>query len=158
MSLRKLKNPTPTAVVHISDEESFPVRGLNPTDILGLYYRHTGQLSGLFEKLAENYQSNGSRVNPTDVSAAVMTAMQDAPVVMAELIALAADGDPHDGENWDIDVSIATRLAFPIQVDALMKIGALTFTSEMPAGKFAALVAGAVQKATSKAATLSRQA
>lgn len=153
MSLRKLKVPVPVAVVQVSDEDSFPVRGLNPSDLLGLYHRHTGELSGLFEKLAASYQANGNNVEAADVQQVAFALLQDAPQILAEVIAIAADGDPSDEENWAIDVAIAGKLPFPVQADALQKIGALTFTSDMPPGKFVALVAGAVMKATEAASS-----
>lgn len=159
MSLRKLKTPVPQALVQVSDEEGFPVRGLSPTHVIGLYYRHTGQLSALFERLAEAHQSGGN-VDTGDIQTMVVELLREAPLIMAEVIALASGSDAADeieatddaGEplgmtNWEADVEIAKTLSFPVQADALTKIGNLTFTSDMPPGKFFALIAGAVNKA-----------
>lgn len=148
MSLsKKLKNPTPSMVVQVSDSEGFPVRGLNPTDVFGIYYRHTGQLAALFEKLIEGFQQNGA-FDTADIQTVALDLIKDAPMVMAEIIAAAADGNPDDSESWEADVGIARRFTFPVQADALAKIGELTFTSEMPPGKFLSLVVGLVARAT----------
>lgn len=150
MSLSKLKNPTPSKQVQVTDEESFPVRGLNPDDIMGIYYRHTGDLSGLFEKLFEGFQSNGDRIDPNDLTAVALDLMRDAPHIMAEIIAAAAGGNPRDDEAWMIDVAIALKLPFAVQADALQKIVELTFTSEMPPKKFGNLVVALWMRATGK--------
>jgi hypothetical protein len=175
MSLQKLKNPSPVKVVQVSDGDSFPVRGLSPSNVIGLYYRHTGQLSGLFEQLATTYRGKGEIETP-DITEIVATLMQEAPLIMAELIALASGSTPvvSDGsarsveeladadnltpeESWLLDVHIATSLPFAVQVDALVKIGELSFTSEMPPGKFVSLVANLLQKGIDQA-TKAREA
>ena len=142
-SLRKLRNPVPELVVNVSDGEGFPVRGISPAMLLGLYYRHTGQLSNLFEKLVDKQRHSGT-LDPSDAEAVVLGLLDEAPVIMAEVVALASGSDPADADNWEVDLDIAQSLPFPVQVDALMKIAALTFTSEMPPGKFVALVARAI--------------
>lgn len=149
MSLRKLKNPTPQKVVKVSDDEGFVVRGLSPADVMGLYYRHTGELSNLFEKLAENYQANGNQIAASDVQTVAFSMMREAPQILAEVIALAAGGDPMSDE-WSEEVDIAKLLPFPVQADAVSKIGELSFTSEMPAGKFVSLIVGAVKSMMSR--------
>lgn len=167
MSLRKLKNPVPEKLVQVSDTESFPVRGLSPSGVVGLYYRHTGQLSDIFERIMGGYQENGV-VATSDVQAIAMSLVEQSPQIMAEIIALASGSNPADetlasdadgnpimsdaGDRlltcWEADVAVALQLSFPVQADALEKIGAVTFTSEMPLGKFVALVARAIKAAT----------
>jgi hypothetical protein len=151
-SLSKLKNPVPTKVVQVSDDEGFAVRGLSPSDVLGLYQRHTGQLSDMFEQLAETYQKSGGQVAPSDVQAFAVNLIGDAPHIMAELVALGSGSDPAALDDWSTDVEIARKLTFTVQMDALSKIGALTFTSDMPPGKFVALIGGLIQKLTTSAA------
>lgn len=164
MSLRKLKNPVPQAQVQVSDAESFPVRGLSPANVLGLYRRHTGQLSEMFEKVAETYKAAGT-IEAADMQSVAMSLIEQAPLTLAEIIALAAGGDPDDihlaiddddhlimvddvpQTNWQVDVTVAGSLAFAVQADAFEKIASLSFTSEMPPKKFFALIAGAIQRA-----------
>ena len=150
-SLTKLKNPVPQKVVEVSDEEGFVVRGLNPAAVFTLYYRHTGEIGQLFEKFLALAQGDGE-AKLEDAGSIVVTLLQNAPLILAELIALAAGADPVNDDEWLESVGIARDLSFPVQVDALEKIGALTFTSEMPVGKFAALVAKSAQAMTSAAA------
>lgn len=146
MSLSKtLKNPIPQELVQVSDGDGFAVRGLSPTHILGLYFRHAGQLGNLFDSIADRY-TNGGSLTPEDTGQLLLALMNDAPLIMAELIALAAGGDPANSEEFVADVNIAKDLAFPVQVDALTKIAGLTFTSDMPVGKFVSLLVGMLQK------------
>ncbi len=148
-SLRNLRNPIPELVVQVSDGEGFPVRGVSPAMLLGLYNRHAGQLSNLFERLAERYRTAGN-FEAEDAQAVVLGLLNDAPIIMAEIVALATGSDPADSANWELDLEIASKLPFPVQVDALMKIGQLTFTSDMPPGKLMALVVGAINSQSGK--------
>lgn len=150
-SLTKLKNPVPQQVVQVSGDEGFVVRGLNPTAVFTLYYRHTGEIGQLFEQFLALAQGEGGP-KIEDAGSIIVTLLQNTPLVLAELIALAAGASPADDDDWFESVGIARDLSFPVQVDALEKIGSLTFTSEMPVGKFLALVAKSAQAATSAAA------
>ncbi|MBH0113265.1 hypothetical protein I5E68_09935 [Novosphingobium sp. YJ-S2-02] len=139
MGLRNLT--LPTKQVQVADGVSFTVRGLAPYDALGLYYRHTGELSALFDKLA----LKGS-VEPGDVSAVTTVAVSAAPRVMAEIIVVAEGTDPSD-EVFEEEVRAALKLPAAAQMDALGKIADLTFTSEMPPKKFLAVVLALAQGA-----------
>lgn len=146
MSLSKtLKNPIPQELVQVSDGDGFSVRGLSPTHVLGLYFRHAGELGNLFDNVASAYVSGGT-LTPEDTGALLLKLLNDAPLIMAELVALSAGGDPSDSETFVADVAIAKDLPFPVQVDALTKIAGLTFTSDMPVGKFVRLLAGMLQR------------
>jgi len=139
-SLTKLKQPTPQAVVQVSDDEGFVVRGLNPVDVFSLYYRHAGEVGDLFQQFVTMAQG-GEGVDSVDVASALLSVLRQSPLIVAELIALAAGAKPSEESDWYESVAIARELTFPVQADALEKIGNLTFTSEMPVGKFVALVA-----------------
>lgn len=134
----------PTDTVEIADGGKFAVRGISPEDALGLYYRHTGELSALFDKFAERAKAR-EEVSAMEVGTAMVSG---APRIMAEIIALAADGDPRDAESFEQLVNVARKLPAGVQMDALQKIGALTFSSDMPAGKFFGLVVQMAQSAT----------
>lgn len=126
--------------VPVSDEESFTVRGVGPNDIMHVYYRHVGAISTAFDKLADRYRQIGE-VGQTDVSALIAGIVEDAPTVVAEIIAIASGSDPTAEAEFEEDVKLALSLSFGTTVSALEKIGQLTFTTEMPAGKFFALIA-----------------
>jgi len=140
MGLRDLV--IPTELVKVADE-GFPVRGLSPNDALDLYYRHAGELSALFDQFTARVKA-GESADAMEVGTAMVGG---APQIMAEIIALASDSDPRS-PDWPLDVAQALRLPAGVQMDALEKIGRLTFTSDMPPGKFFGLVISMAQSAT----------
>lgn len=138
-----LRNLTlPTHEVKVSEGESFTVRGLSPNDALSLYYRHTGQLSALFDQFADK-----GELERTDINAVASTVVGTAPIVMAEIIAIGSGSNPGEAGFME-DVQIAMSLSAGVQMDALTKIADLTFTSDMPPGKFAAVVLMLARSAT----------
>lgn len=150
MGLRDLV--IPTELVKISDSDGFAVRGLTPSDVLGLYQRHAGDLSSLYDKFVGKANS-GEGFNSGEVLASLLSG---APHILGEIIALATDSDPR-GTDWAADCMIAVRLPAGAQVDALEKIGRLTFTSDMPAPKFFGLVIQMAQSATAVIANVPPQ-
>lgn len=155
MGLRNLTFPEVT--VEIPGGGKFAVRGLSPDMVLGLYNRHRGDLSTLFD----TYVAQQRGIETADMGSLIGEMVTTAPVVMAELIALAAGGtpkadhvepdtenNPHGLTDWERDVANAHRLPLPVQIDALQKIAAQTFTSDMPLGKFLAVVGKAAATAT----------
>lgn len=132
MGLRNLT--LPCHVVTVADGVTFTVRGLSPDDALGLYFRHAGQLSALFDQFAVK-----GAVTRDDVSAVSTVVIGSAPRVMAEIIAIASGSEPED-DTFEDDVKAALRLSAGVQMDALQKTADLTFSSDMPPGKFAAVV------------------
>jgi hypothetical protein len=153
MGLRDLV--IPTEVVKVADGE-FTVRGLSPNDALGLYYRHAGQLSALFDQFTARSRT-GEDVNVAEVGTSLVGG---APQIMAEIIAVASGSraprlDEPDivkraaqETEWLLDVQKAIDLPAGAQMDALEKVGKLTFTSEMPPKKFFGLVLAMAQSAT----------
>lgn len=144
----------PTLDVEVSPGSAFAVRGLSPNDAMHLYYRHAGQLSSLFDQFAGKVKA-GDEVSEGDVLAAGAQMISATPLLMAEIIALAADGDPSDVEGFAKVVSKAMDLNVGVQMDALQKIGAQTFSSDMPPGKFFGLV---IEMARSAKAVLNQSA
>lgn len=141
----------PVSLVAVGDS-SFTVRGLSPRDALGLYHRHAGELSALFDQFTGRANA-GENVISADVLQAASSLVDGGPLIIAEIIALASDANPATAD-WYTDVAIAERLPFPVQFDALQKIGQLTFSSDMPPGKFIGLV---LQMAQSTQAALTSQ-
>ncbi len=133
MGLRNLSFPVVTVD---TPGGSFAVRGLTTDMVLGLYHRHRGQLSGLFDSVVARQKEQ----LPQDVPTIIASAMQSAPDIAAELIALASGSQPDGTAEWEADLEMARALSFPIQVDALEKVFGQTFTEAMPVGKFLAVV------------------
>lgn len=147
-SLLKLSNPIPQETVKVSDGEGFAVRGLSPAHVVDIYFRHIGELGDLIDRLVAQYQEGGGQFTVDTTAVIAMNMAKDAPLILGEIIAAAAGADPADEQNWADSVQIAFSLPFPVQADALEKIAALTFSSDMPPGKFVRLVARAVQSVT----------
>lgn len=104
----------------------FSVRGLTPADVSVLIYNHHDALSDLFNRLL------GREGNSADSLGSALIA--ESPQIVAEIIALAS------GENDADAVSLAMQLPVSIQVEALEKIGKLTFRSEDDVKKTTALI------------------
>ena len=112
--------------VELPDGESFTVRGLSFADISVLYAKYASEVSAFFDLMAR-----GKAEGVVDVEGAAMLAadfIRKAPALAAEAIAIAS-GSPEDFE-------IALTLPFPVQIEALKKIGLCTFGSEGTAKKF----------------------
>lgn len=148
MGLRNLQIPTKT--VEVADGVSFTVRGFSPNDAVGLYHRHAGDLSSLFDEFAANVKKKpkGKDSDAVDVKALGVNMVGAAPRIMAEIIAIASGSDPLIVDDFEADVAMALNLSGGASMDALSKIGDLTFTSDMPPGKFLAVVVKLAQSAT----------
>lgn len=146
-SLTALKAPIPTKSVKVSDDESFTVRGLSPLAVFNLFYQHPDEIGALFDQAMAAAKSGD--MSESDTATLLLSVLKQSPMIIAELIALASGARPEDADDWSQTVEIAKELTFPVQADALEKIGQLTFTSEMPVGKFVALVVKHMQGLTS---------
>lgn len=135
--------PLPHRTVEVAEGASFTVRGFSPDDALAIYYRHTGELSRMFDEFALQAKAKGS-VDEAELRSLTHTVGADlakgAPRVMAEIIAIASGGNVAEEDEFEQDVAVAIKLPAGAQMDALQKIGELTFTSDMPPGKFLAVV------------------
>ncbi|AEY69565.1 tail protein [Burkholderia phage vB_BceS_AH2] len=129
MGLKNLRLPTLRVEVPGGEEEQFfAVRGVNLVDIRALLVKHSSEMARLFDVFA-----NGGEVklDPESIAAAASSVaglINQAPALVADLIAMAS------GEEDAFEQALA--LPFPVQVDALTKIGKLTFASEDSAKKF----------------------
>jgi hypothetical protein len=122
MGLKDLRIPTET--VEVPGGGEFAVRGLSFVDLRLLVSKHASELAEFFDLVA-----NGSgELAITNAAAVAGQFINDAPAIAAEVIALAS------GEKDVFEIALA--LPFPVQVDALTKIGKLTFASEDSAKKF----------------------
>jgi hypothetical protein len=130
----------PTLDVEISDGESFSVRGIGLDDAMAIYYRHEGELSEWFDRIA-GLGNGGPALSLTQTGAIGQTLINSIPGLGGEIIAAGS------GSLDDETVAIARALPLGAQADALAKIGQLTFTRAMPPKKFLETVIRAVQGA-----------
>lgn len=137
MTLRNLT--IPKAVISVGDEV-FAVSGITAAQAFSLVRRHREELTGLFENLAGR-----GTVEAGDVLNSIEGIVSMFPDLVAEAIVLASGVAP-DSPDLEEEIAVARQLPFPVQADALLKIGELTFTQDMPPKKFFALLAGMVQQ------------
>lgn len=143
-----LRNITiPKAVISVGGD-LFAVSGVTANQVFNLYRRHRDDLSKLFENLAGR-----GKVEASDMLNSIEGIIAQFPDLVAEVIAMAA-GDKPDAEGWADALDTAASLPFPVQVDALLKIGELTFSPEMPPKKFFALLVGMIQQLNGTTKTL----
>lgn len=119
-----------TAEVEFSGGKA-SLRGLSTDDIAIIIKTHlpdAEQLFAMYQADAANVFAGG------DAQDLVMKLIMDAPSLVAGVIANAA------GEPGAIDIIRA--MPFPLQVDALLKIGDLTFVEAGGAKKFLATLKG----------------
>ncbi|MFC3724405.1 phage pre-tape measure protein [Neoaquamicrobium sediminum] len=104
----------PTLDVELPGGDSFPVRGLSLPDITFLVSRHGDTMRTLFDRY-----SGDETIAISDLASVGTSILETAPTLAAEIVAVAAD-EPDEMET-------IMRLPFPVQVDALEKVGKLTF-------------------------------
>jgi hypothetical protein len=116
-----------TATVHMGKRE-VPLSGLPLDAIVDICRRHWSDVGGLFDKLVGQVASGDidPELNTMNwLGGALLAAL---PQVAAEIITVCA--------GWSLEAAEVVRaLPAPVQLEALDKIAALTFTSEMPPKK-----------------------
>ena len=114
------------------DGGSFEVRGLSFADCTAILQLHAAELMLVFDKLGN--------VDDEDFSAVVALLLDAAPNAVNEAIARAAD-EPEM-------VDTVAKLPLPVVVDAITKIGGLTFKSEQELEDFLNALTGILQGVT----------
>lgn len=127
MGLKDLQ--LPTSIVEIPGG-SFTVRGLSTVELELLLREHRATFTAMFDQLKE--VGGGVDDNTFSLAAELLSS---APELMARIICFAAD-EPDA-------IEFALKLTPAIQLKALMRIAALTFTVEGDLGK---LMGGLVEK------------
>lgn len=116
MSLAAFQPKREPISVDPNGEPLFSVRALGLTDIASLIEVHLHDLDQLFSRIAV-----GGDVFAPDVGDSIIyTLVEDAPIIVAQIIALAAD-EP-------AAIEAAGKLPAPVQLDTLIKVFNLTFT------------------------------
>lgn len=139
MTLRSIT--IPKAVVAVDAEQMFAVNGVTANQVFTLYRRHREDLSVLFDRLAGRGGPDAA-----EVLNSIEGIITQFPVLVAEVIALASGDIPENETEFAEAVAIAQALPFSVQTDALVKIGELTFSPDMPPKKFFALLVGMIQQ------------
>jgi len=124
MGLKDLR--LPTELVEVPGGGEFTVRGLSLTDMRALVTKYSTELAQLFELFSQDGSTDEARIGNAAATAARF--INESPSIAAEVIAIAS------GEKDVFEIVLG--LPFPIQVDALTKVGKLTFASEDSAKKF----------------------
>lgn len=115
---------------------SFSVRGLSLEDVSRLIATHLPDLEALYDLFASNKINSTSDEQFENL---IKTLVIEAPGFAANVIALAAD-EPDTAKQ-------AAMLPFPVQIEALMKIGDMTFTDVGGLGKGMESIAALLKKA-----------
>lgn len=127
-----------TDEVKVSDGVSFAVRGLSFDDISTLVQSHYDPLSRLFDEyIAEGIAAAVIETENDELSQVVLGVMKQAPGLIADVIALAAD------ERDEVDR--IKRLTIGVQIDAIQKTLVLTLQAEGGLGKLVETITGLVQ-------------
>lgn len=129
MGLRDLE--LPTAEIKVSDTGTFCVRGLSLADMSSLVNKHGKVIGVLFDKIRDEMVQR-SEVTAADVQDYARMLLKEAPDVVANAIALAAD-EPDMGEK-------VKGLRFTVQLIALEQVILLTFANEAELKKLVEIV------------------
>lgn len=119
-------------IIQIGTTNSFQVRGLGLNDVAVLVREHFPDLEALSDLFGNLDEMDAQKMQPL-----VLSLVSNAPGFAANVIALAA------GEG---DASDAEKLPFPIQVQALLDIGELTFNDVGGIKKAMELIAALLKK------------
>ena len=134
MNLRDIR--VATEAVRVDDEQSFDVRGLSFADILSVFQKNTVQTRALFREVVGGLSESG--LTADSIMAVASKAATEVPEVVAALVAHAAD----QPENADT----VLRLPMLVQLNAIEKVIALTFTSEAELEKLVEIVTSVAGK------------
>lgn len=137
MSLLDYKPDTETVEVKGRQAFTFDVHGLTFFDISKIIKVHYHDLDSLFD-LYETHA--GQDLTSLATGRFATTLISDAPGIVAHIIALASDGG-------EAALPMAQSLPAIAQIDALRKIGALTFSDVEEVKKLAAQVMGQLKQA-----------
>lgn len=140
----------PREVVSISENSSFEVRGLSFDDVSRIVVKHAAVASGLFAQFMARVEGQGDDLATIDLKSIGKDLIGDAPAVVIDIILLAGDS-----EN-ESDRKVVQSLPVPVQMDALNRIGRLTFTSEEALGKMLEMVIGTMDSAMRAGQSLNR--
>lgn len=122
-----------TERVNVAGGAGFEVRGVSLDAILRICRRHWGEMGQLFEQVMERADGGiGLDLNQAgDIASGLL---ESVPTIAAEIIAEAAGYSEPDA------IELFRKIPAPSQLEALDKIAALTFTSEMPPKKVIEIV------------------
>jgi hypothetical protein len=142
MAKLKLKNVVIVrAPIHVTEEDYFEVRGVSLADLTRLFRRHTEVITKLFNDFMG--KKGEGKFSSEMLVEFIQEAAMDFPVLIAEIIALAAD------ENNDEGVDMASNLRATVQIEALLKVMELSITTEAELKKATEILTKAARQITS---------
>ena len=110
-----------TAEVEVAKGVKITLRAIAFEDVIRIARVHGSAFDDLFARVVQS-QNEGEDISIEDANALSGRLLSSAPAIAADVIAFAAD-DPEAGD-------FARRLPFPVQMECLQTIAALTFTTE----------------------------
>lgn len=122
MAIKDIK--IPTADVQVTPDSSFAVRGLSTFDIEHLVRTHGPTLRELFDK----FMNGDKSTNLTDLVPILKDLVVQAPLLVTDIIALAADAS-------DEEKAVLRKLPISILISALGTIAGMTLSVEGDLGK-----------------------
>ncbi|MDO5646301.1 hypothetical protein [Paracoccus sp. (in: a-proteobacteria)] len=140
-----LKYRIKTEKVFDGDEEVGAVHGLSFNAIVGLIQLNREAVENIFNKFSGR---EADTITEGEIASVGMDAITQAPLLVAQVIALASDAyDGRDGVEGEDPQVLNEILEMPVglQVAFLEKIGALTFNAAGGAKKMLALAVKAAQ-------------
>jgi hypothetical protein len=122
-----------TERVNVAGGAGFDVAGVSLDSLLRIFRRHSADMRELFDRLVVG--TGGPGLSLDDVSEIGGALLTSAPRIAAEIIAEAAGySDPAAAE-------VFVQMPAAVALEALERIGRLTFTEEMPPKKVIETVA-----------------
>lgn len=131
MGLKNLR--LPSAEINVPGGESFTVRGLSTVELEDLYRNNKESVSELFDK----YMSGDDEPNWNML---ISDTLRLAPGLIAEVIAIGADAPE--------DVDVVQKFPPGLQMKALERIGALTFSLDTEGKNLLEIVAAFLENLT----------
>lgn len=126
-----------TAPIRIDEEQEFFVGPLSFNHIVLLADAHRNALETAFDRFSGR---DPQTITENEAVDAVMSILREVPPLAAHIVALGAD----DERNWQDYM----RLPAGVQLNAIIKIGEMTFASDGGPKKFVDLVLNAVRTGT----------
>lgn len=124
--MTKLKDlQLPSDTVTMPNGERFAVRGLSVVDIAAIVRNRGPEVKALFARLTGASGGNDpTAINFEDMGELGASLFSIAPEIAVDIVAFGFDAGDPEGR------AVAARLPFPIQLEAIEKVGKLTFEME----------------------------
>lgn len=130
----------PQATIEIPGGDEFAVRGLSLPDVLSLAATHGPALAIIYETI----KTRGAELTPADLHVLAKTLLEKFPQAAYDIVLMGAGSTP---ATYQEDLAALKSIPFPCAIEALGKIGEMTFVSEDMVKKVLEIVIQAVSGA-----------